>query len=114
MLTYKAGQLNAARASIRFKMIKGLFNPIDTFLKQKCNCRDASLFAYTKALSRTDIWPLNEQHKQSLCEILRGEGFRSFDCVVPQVTCVSCRSLVDGHRISSFGDMLMSEIVGLC
>jgi hypothetical protein len=43
VLTINTGSLNGARGSFRSKLIRGLFDPVDKFLHQDCDCKEESL-----------------------------------------------------------------------
>ncbi|EDN90954.1 predicted protein [Sclerotinia sclerotiorum 1980 UF-70] len=76
------GALNAARGSLHSKLLKGLFDPIDWFLSQQCQCMADSLFAYSSGLRKIGIWPIESCSKKSVQEILN--NFDKFVCEVPK------------------------------
>ncbi|CAG8976099.1 hypothetical protein HYALB_00002378 [Hymenoscyphus albidus] len=49
------GALNAARGSLRGNLIRGLFDPVSSFLNANCECKEKSLFSYCEALRGTEI-----------------------------------------------------------
>ncbi|PQE29546.1 BTB POZ fold protein [Rutstroemia sp. NJR-2017a WRK4] len=91
---------------------KSLFTPIDQFLELSCNCKEASLFAYCKGLSKTNIWPLELHMKKSCQEIL--DSFKLFTCEVAKDSCTTCKSLLRDTSIKRIHDKIQNNFEGLC
>ncbi|QSZ30748.1 hypothetical protein DSL72_000306 [Monilinia vaccinii-corymbosi] len=106
------GALNGARGNLHSKLIKGLFDPIDWFLKQMCKCKEALLFSSCKGLSKTGIWPLETHHKKNVQEIL--DSFDKFVCVIATNTCLSCRSKLSPSAIENVRISIQAQFGGLC
>lgn len=108
------GSMNGARGSLRSKLLRGLFSPIESFLKQSCTCKEKSLFAYCIGLSKTGIWPLEDHHKKSVHDVLTSPGFTKFDCEVPEDACLTCRHKLSPGAIESVRRNLWTGYHGLC
>ncbi|KAH9216442.1 hypothetical protein DL95DRAFT_445422 [Leptodontidium sp. 2 PMI_412] len=49
------GSINGARGPLRSKLIRGFFDPVNAFLKSKCDCKEKAFFAYNMGISKTGI-----------------------------------------------------------
>jgi hypothetical protein len=95
-------------------MLRELFDPVSAFLVMDCDCKEKSLFAYNKGLSKTGIWPLHEHYKKSIQEVLTSPGFLRFDCKIPDNACMTCRSKLSVTAIEKIRCELTSNFNGLC
>lgn len=110
------GSVNGAKGSLRSKMLRGLFDPVGDFLNQPfpCSCKEKSLFAYCKALSKTGIWPLQDHTKKAVKDILNSPGFLEFECKIPEGACRSSVSKLDATAIDTTRSKILDEFDGLC
>ncbi|KAJ8064677.1 hypothetical protein OCU04_006998 [Sclerotinia nivalis] len=106
------GALNAARGSLHSKLLKGVFDPIDWFLDQKCSCRADSHFAYSSGLRKIGIWPIESCNKKSVQEIL--DSFDKFVCEIPKNACMECKSHLSSTTIAHIRNSVQSHFGGLC
>jgi hypothetical protein len=95
-------------------MLRELFNPVSVFLEMECDCKEKSLFAYNKGLSKTGIWPLHDHYKKSIQQILNSPGFLKFECTVPEKACMTCRSKLSVTAIETIRRELSNNFHGLC
>ena len=114
MLTIDIGSLNGARGSLRSKLIRGLFDPVDKFLNNSCSCKEKSLYAYCKGLSKTGIWPLHSHHQKSVQQILDSPGFIKFDCKIPEGACSTCIIKIRSAAIEETRVKIETDFGGLC
>ncbi|KAI9649048.1 hypothetical protein NHQ30_001615 [Ciborinia camelliae] len=107
------GAVNGAKGNLHSKLIKGLFDPMSWFLKQRCKCKEASLFSYCDGLSKTGIWPLESHQKKSVQEVL--DSFDKFVCEIPANTCLSCRQkLTPAFIEGGIRRTIQTHFEGLC
>lgn len=110
-----SGAMNGARGSLRSKLLRGCFDPVSSFLKQSCACKEKSLFSYNMALSKTGLWPIHDQHKKSILDIINSPGFINFKCEIADGTCNICKLRLLSTDISSIlRTELISYFNGLC
>ncbi|TGO42215.1 hypothetical protein BHYA_0011g00490 [Botrytis hyacinthi] len=91
------GSLNSARGSLRVKLLKGVFDPIDWFIHQRCSCKELSSFTYITGLSKMKVWPIESASKKSIQEIL--DSFDKFVCIIPEKACMNCRAHLNSIAI---------------
>ncbi|PQE10016.1 BTB POZ fold protein [Rutstroemia sp. NJR-2017a BVV2] len=106
------GALNGAKGNLRCKVLKGLFAPIDQFLRRSCTCKEATLFAYCQGLSKTGIWPLEYHMKKPCQQIL--DSFKHFACDVTENTCDGCEYLLQDTSIHEIHKTIQEHFEGLC
>jgi hypothetical protein len=114
MLTRNIGSVNGARGSLRTKLLRGLFDPVDFFLKKTCQCKEKAVFAYLQGISKTGIWPLQTHHQKSIQEISSSHGFVHFKCEIPEGTCTSCRMEIDPGAVENLRVKIVRDFHGLC
>lgn len=112
VLTRPTGSLNGARGSLRVKLLKGVFDPIDWFIHRRCSCKELSSFAYITGLSKMKIWPIESASKKSIQEIL--DSFDKFVCIIPEKACLSCRTHLNSIAIKRIRNEIQSSFHGLC
>ncbi|KAK0124265.1 hypothetical protein ONS95_009238 [Cadophora gregata] len=108
------GSINGARGTLRGKLIRGLFDPVSSFLNAKCDCKEKALFAYNMGIGKTGIWPLHEHHKKSIQEILDSKGFVKFECEVATDACVFCQAHCNPAVVHSLRHRISDHFEGLC
>ncbi|KAF7941278.1 hypothetical protein BELL_0001g00280 [Botrytis elliptica] len=106
------GSLNGARGSLRVKLLKGVFGPLDWFIHQRCSCKEFSSFAYTTGLSKMEIWPIESAGKKSIQEILN--SFDKFVCTIPERACMNCIAHLNSVAIKRIRNEIQSSFHGLC
>ncbi|KAF7955219.1 uncharacterized protein EAE97_000478 [Botrytis byssoidea] len=106
------GSLNSARGSLRVKLLKGVFDPLDWFIHQRCSCKELSSFAYITGLSKMKIWPIESANKKSIQEIL--DSFDKFVCVIPEKACMNCRVHLNSIAIKRIRNEIQSSFHGMC
>ncbi|TGO61733.1 hypothetical protein BCON_0025g00610 [Botryotinia convoluta] len=104
--------LNGARGSLRVKLLKGVFDPIDWFIHQLCSCKEVSSFAYLTGLSKMEIWPIESAGKKSIQDILN--SFDKFVCTIPEKACMRCRAHLNSISINRIRNEIQSNFHGLC
>ena len=53
-------QLNAVRGHLRTTVHRELYRPIKDLLEATCKCRENTLWGYERALTNTELWPLED------------------------------------------------------
>ncbi|TVY32541.1 hypothetical protein LOCC1_G008768 [Lachnellula occidentalis] len=108
------GSVNGAKGSLRSRLIRGLFEPMDRFLDARCACKEKSLFAYCQGIRKTGIWPLQDLHKKSVQDILDSPGFVKFDIKIPDGACFTCISKLSLTTIAKVRADVSKDFDGLC
>ncbi|TVY13000.1 hypothetical protein LARI1_G008885 [Lachnellula arida] len=108
------GSVNGAKGSLRSQLIRGLFGPMDRFMDATCACKEKSLFAYCQGIRKTGIWPLQDQHKKSVQQILDSPGFVKFAIKIPDGACIQCVSKLSRSTIKKVRDEISKDFHGLC
>ncbi|KAF7957704.1 hypothetical protein EAE96_003274 [Botrytis aclada] len=106
------GSLNGARGSLRVKLLKDLFDPINWFIHQQCSCKEVSNFAYAVGLSKMEIWPIESAGKKGIQEILN--SFDKFVCKIPEKACMRCRDHLNSIAVNRIRNEIQSSFHGLC
>lgn len=108
------GSINGARGSLRTKLLRGLFGPMNSFLTSGCGCKEKSHFAYSTALKNAGIWPTGDQYKKSVQDVLNSPGFTNFQCEIPDDACFRCRLMLQKDLVVKVGDEVLRNFQGLC
>jgi hypothetical protein len=108
------GSLNGARGSLRAKLLRGLFNPVSGFLTVNCSCSPHALKSFQVALSKTNIWPLHDQHKKSVRAVLDSPGFKKWEPKIPDNACSGCISRLSSRVIMDVHNTISVDFHGLC
>ncbi|TEY24523.1 hypothetical protein BOTCAL_1382g00010 [Botryotinia calthae] len=106
------GSLNGARGSLRVKLLKGLFDPINWFIHRHCSCKEVSSYAYITGLSKMGIWPIESSNKKSIQDILN--SFDKFVCKVPEKACMECRAHLNSIAINRIRIEIQFNFHGMC
>jgi hypothetical protein len=105
--------LNAARGSLRSKILRGLFEPISKFLAANCACKAESLLSYCTGISRSGIWS-DSHHKKSIREIIDHPSLVNFDCEIPPNACGGCKTRLAPVGIEKLRKEVKADFNGLC
>lgn len=115
-LTRSADQINAAKGSMRSRILQALFNPTEPkkFCEKNCPARDHCITAYLEAVQATDIWPLHKQHTKSIQQIIDSPGFVAWKCRKPEGACTDCLGQLEGDHVDEIRGKTMTYWEGLC
>ncbi|KAH6680278.1 hypothetical protein B0J14DRAFT_578254 [Halenospora varia] len=107
-------QINAARGSMRGKIVAGLFDPLNEFCRAHCPGREASIAAYLEGVKRTAIWPIENQHRKANKDILNSPGFTNWQVTIPPNACTSCIARLSGAHLRTIDRDNTNYWQGLC
>ena len=83
-------QLNAARGRLKTIVHRELYKPIKELLGASCKCKGNTLWGYEKALTDTEVWPLEDIGRYTTVQTII-DLLEDFTYKVAEDACMRCR-----------------------
>lgn len=94
--------------------MQAFFDPVKSAVQLTCPCKADSLASWSKAVTKSGIWPVEDVDLKSVQDVLEEPGTIHFMCTLPTSACNACKATFNPTQLHATRDGVLTVFRGLC